>query len=327
MTTGPESSIAIAASAPLPAPAFSQRVFVRDVALVARFELGEALRSRLLAVMLLLFVGSGALGAWGYSTAIEEAEQRAASVMGAPQSRSAGATVRRLRDTQSYRDVVRFFVRDAKKADYYATFPPIVVFYFFAAFIFTPWLILFTSAETIASEVASRGVRYSLLRTGRFAYALGKSLGQGAILVGVTGLCALVFYLIAWAKLAGFEAGATALGLLSYWPRVVVYTLPFLSWAMFASMATSSANFARIVSLGGGVVLAIAGGLAEVQSWRKGSVSSGALDLLSVLTPFGHADGFKYPAGGAFAADLAVCLVLTVLYFAAGFLILRRRDV
>ena len=35
--------------------------------LVARFELAESVRSRLLLVMVLLFVGGGALGAWGYT--------------------------------------------------------------------------------------------------------------------------------------------------------------------------------------------------------------------------------------------------------------------
>ncbi|HEY0706392.1 MAG TPA: ABC transporter permease subunit, partial [Polyangia bacterium] len=301
--------------------------FARDVRIVARFELGEALRSRLLVVMVLLFVGAGALGAWAYSTMIQEAEVRAASALGAPASRRPGAAVKRLRDTEGYRDVIRVFVRDEKKADFYASHPPIVVFYFFTAFLFTPWLILFTSAETIASEVASRAVRYSLLRTGRLAYAIGKSLGQLAILTGVTGLGALVFYGIAWVRLDGFEPAATALGLLGYWPRVVIYTLPFLSWAMFASMATASANVARIVSLAGGVLLAIAGGLAAVDEWRKGPVASAALDLLGMLTPMGHADGFRYPPGGQLPRDLTVCLVLTVLYFAAGFAIFRRRDV
>jgi ABC-type transport system involved in multi-copper enzyme maturation permease subunit len=301
--------------------------FARDVAVVASFELGEALRSRLLVVMILLFVGAGAVGAWAYGSLIQEAESRAATALGAPASKRAGATVRRLRDSQSYRDVVRFFVRDTKKADFYSSYPPIVVFYFFAAFAFTPWLILFTSAETIASEVASRAVRYSLLRTGRLAYAAGKSLGQLAILIGVTGLGAVVFYVIAWIKLGDFEAGATAIGLLSYWPRVVLYTLPFLSWAMFASMATASANLARIVSLGGGVLLATAGGLSEVESWRRGPLAGAALDLLGFITPVGHADGFRYPPGGHLPVDLAICLVLTVMYFAAGFAIFRRRDV
>jgi ABC-type transport system involved in multi-copper enzyme maturation permease subunit len=301
--------------------------FARDVALVARFELAESLRSRLLAVMVLLFVGSGALGAWTYSAFVEQAEVKAAEVLHAPAGGKPGAAVRRLRDSRSYRDVIRFFVRDDRKADYYASFPPIVVFYAFAAFIFSPWLILFTSAETIASEVATRAIRYSLLRTGRFTYALGKALGQLAILVGVTGLAALVFYLVAWAKLSGFEAGATAVGLLGYWPRVVIYTLPFLAWALFASMATASANFARIVSLGGAVVLAIASGVAAWAHNHADSPSASLLGLLGVLTPFGHAEGLRYPQGGLLPADLAICLVLTVVYFSAGFAILRRRDV
>jgi ABC-type transport system involved in multi-copper enzyme maturation permease subunit len=301
--------------------------FARDVRIVARFELGESLRSRLLVVMVLLFVGAGALAAWAYTTAIKEAEARAAIALGAPASRNTGATIRRMRDTQGYRDVIRVFVRDDKKADFYATHPPIVVFYFFTAFIFTPWLVLFTSAETIASEVASRAVRYSLLRTGRLAYALGKALGQLAILIGVTGVGAVVFYFIAWIQLADVEAGATALGLLSYWPRVVVYTLPFLSWAMFASMATASTNLARIVSLGGGVLLGIAGGLASEADRRTNVVTRAALDLLAMATPFGHAEGFRYPPGGQLPMDLTVCLALAVLYFAAGFAIFRRRDV
>jgi ABC-type transport system involved in multi-copper enzyme maturation permease subunit len=307
-----------------------RRAFSRDVALVARFELAESLRSRLLAVMILLFVGAGALGAWTYSAFVEQAEEKAAQVLDAPTGGKPGAAVRRLRDSASYRDVLRFFVRDDRKADYFAAFPPIVVFYAFASFLFSPWLILFTSAETIASEVASRAIRYSLLRTGRLAYALGKALGQLLILIGVTGLAGLVFYVVAWIKLSGFEPGATALGLLSYWPRIVIYTLPFLSWALFASMATASANFARIISLGGAVVLAIASGVASWAQLRQASATVGPMNLLGllgVITPFGHAEGFRYPLGGALPADLAICLLLTGLYFCAGFAILHRRDV
>ena len=301
--------------------------FGRDVALVARFELAESLRSRLLAVMILLFVGSGGLGSWIYSAIVSKAEARAAELLSAPATKRPGAATRSLRGSKSYRDVVRAFVHDDQQADYYASFPPIVVFYAFAAFFFTPWLILFTSAETIASEVATRAIRYSLLRTSRLAYALGKAVGQLAILVGVSALSALVFYGVAWAKLAGFEPGATAAGLLAYWPRVIVYTLPFLGLAMLASMVTASANFARIVALAGGILLAVASVIAGNEDWRGNVVAAGALDLLGFLTPFGHAEGFKYPAGGALPADLAICLVLTVLYFSAGFLVLRHRDV
>jgi ABC-type transport system involved in multi-copper enzyme maturation permease subunit len=304
------------------------RTFVRDVALVGRFELAEAMRSKLLVVMVLLFVGAGALGAWAYTEVLGRIEANAAKLTGAPATRRPGAVVRRLRDVRGYREMLRMFLGSDAKADYFAAIPPIVVFFGWVSFTFTPWLVLFTSAETIATEVASRSIRYSALRTGRLEFALGKALGQALIVVGVTALSAVVFYIVAWMGLDGFEHGPTLRGLASYWPRVVLYTLPFLGWAMFASMLTSSANLARIVSLGGAVVLAIVWGLvAHPPPWLKGGpVFESARDLFGYITPFGHYDGLSYPPGGQVASDVAVCLALMALYFAAGYAVLRRRD-
>jgi hypothetical protein len=194
------------------------RALARDVGLVARYELAEALRSKLLIVMVLLFVGAGALAAWSFTQFVESIEENAARVTGAPTARRPGATMRRMRDSGSYRDLVRMVVRDDQKADYFAGFPPIVAFFAYFTFNVTPFLVLLTSAETIATEVASRSIRYSVLRTGRLEFAIGKTIGQAMIIVGVTALAAVVFYIIAWASLAGFEHRATALGMLSYWP-------------------------------------------------------------------------------------------------------------
>jgi ABC-type transport system involved in multi-copper enzyme maturation permease subunit len=304
------------------------RRFVRDVGLVARFELAEAVRSRLLVVMVLLFVGAGALGAWAYTELLERVEQNAARLTGAPTTRRPGAVMRRLREQRSYRDMLRVFTGSDAKADYYAAIPPIVVFFGWVSFSFTPWLVLFTSAETIASEVATRSIRYSVLRTGRLEFALGKAAGQALIVFAVTGLSALTFFLVALAALDGFEAGATAAGLLGYWPRVAIFTLPFLAWALFASMVTASANVARIVSLGGAVALAVlAAKLARPPAWLRGNdFVDGLRDLLGYVTPFGHSEGLSFPPGGALVGDIAVCLALAVVYFAAGFAVLRRRD-
>jgi ABC-type transport system involved in multi-copper enzyme maturation permease subunit len=315
-------------NAPAPAARPAGRHFVRDVALVARYELAEAARSRLLVVMVLLFVGAGALGVWSYTELLERIETNAARVTGAPQARRPGAVVRRMRDLRSYRDMLRLFLGSDEKADYFAAIPPIVVFFGWVSFNFTPWLVLFTSAETVATEVASRSIRYGVLRTGRLEFALGKAGGQALIVVGVTALSALTFFGLAALALDGFEAKATALGLLGYWPRVLLFTLPFLAWAMLASMLTSSVNLARILSLGGGVVLAVIAGLvAHPPRWLSGNaVLDGGRDVLAYITPFGHYDGLSYPPGGALASDVGVCLALTVVYFAAGFAVLRRRD-
>jgi ABC-type transport system involved in multi-copper enzyme maturation permease subunit len=301
--------------------------FVRDVGLVARYELAEAARSKLLIVIALLFVAAGGLAAWSFTEVVSTVEENAARLTGAPAARRPGATMRRLRDSGSYQELLRRVMRNQQKADYFAAIPPIVTFFAWFAFNVTPFLVLLSSAETIATEVSSRSIRYSVLRTGRLEFAVGKSLGQALIVVAVTALMALVCYLVAWASLAGFEHGASVAGMLLFWPRVLLYTLPFLGWAMFASMVTRSANLARVLSLGGGVALAIVAGLANhPPPWLRGEGLAPVRDAFANLTPYGHYEGLVYPPGGAFAGDLAVCLALAALYFAAGFVLLRRRD-
>ncbi len=298
----------------------------RDIAIVARFELAESVRSKLIVVMVLLFVGAGSVGAWGYTEALRKIEENAARALGAPSSGRPGATVRRLRDTTSYRNMLRIMIRDDRKADYFARMPPMVVFFGWAAMTFLPWLVLFTSSESIAGDVSSRAIRYSVLRTGRLSFAVGKALGQLVLVAGVTVLAALSFYLVGWTSIAGFEATDTAAGLLSYLPRILLYLLPFLAWAMCASMLTASANLARIVALGGAVALAILGGWAEARRATAGPLAASLWDLLLHLTPFPHKDGLNYPPGGALVSDMAICLALTAVYFGVGFAVLRRRD-
>jgi hypothetical protein len=84
---------------------------------------------------------------------------------------------------------------------------------------------------------------------------------------------------------------------------------------------------ARIVALGGAVVLALIHGLAGLRWVQRSAIWSTVVDLLGYLSPFGHNQGLSYPPGGALPGDLLICLALTVLYFAAGFAVLRRRDV
>jgi ABC-type transport system involved in multi-copper enzyme maturation permease subunit len=300
--------------------------FTRDVGIVARFELAESVRSKLLIVMVLLFVGAGTLGAWGYTQVLGKIEENAARVLGAPNAGRPGAVVRRLRDSTSYRDMLRFFIRDDRKADYFARLPPMVVFFGWSAMTFLPWLVLFTSAESIAGDVSSRAVRFSVLRTGRLSFALGKTVGQLVLVVGVTVLAALSFYVVGWTSIAGFEAVDTAAGLVSYLPRILIYLLPFLAWAMFASMVTASANLARIVSLGGGVALAVLAAWGETKRAVGDPIAASLWDLALYLTPFSHHDGLNYPPGGALLSNVAVCLALTAIYFSLGFAFLRRRD-
>ncbi len=305
-----------------PRPRFS----ARDTLLVARFELGEALRTRLLLVMVLLFVGGGGFSAWGFSKFIAQMENVSAQALGAPGSKQAGSQLGRLRHTPMYRTLMRAVSGDEQKAAYMASLPPMVLFYAWMTLAFTPWLVLLTSADTIAAEVASRSIRYTALRTGRLEYAVGKLIGQTVIVAAVIGLAGITFYVVSWIFMAGFAHGEMARGILSYAPLVLAHALPFVGFALFASMVMSSANAARALALGGMSILGILYGLSRAEELRTGSVSNALWDLAAYLSPFGHTDGLLYPGGAAFWTDLTICLALTAVYFGVGFAWLRKRD-
>jgi len=298
---------------------------LRDLMLIARFELGEALRTRMLLVMLLLFIGGGALGAWGFSKVVGEFEKRTASMLKTEAGAKPGQSLELLRETPIFRSFVRAAVDDDEQADYIMRLPPIVLFYGWASFTFLPWLILFTSSDTISTEVASRTIRYTALRTSRLAYALGKATGQAIIILGVTVLCALTFFFVAWANFARFDVAATALGLVLFVPRVFALSLPFLGLAMFASMATANGNTSRLVAYGSAILLSIVAGLS---GWLRDGGSTGAIaaDLAGYFTPFGRSQNFIFPFGSDFWVSLIITIGLAILYFTAGYALLRRRD-
>lgn len=304
----------------------SEAINLRDVRIIARFELGEALRTRLLVVMVLLFVGGGGLSAWGFCKFLERMEAVAAKALAAPQARKPGATLESMRRSPMYRDLMRAAAGDDDKAAYFSSLPPMVLFYAWITLALTPWLVLFTSSDTISTEVASRSIRYTMLRTGHLEYAVGKFIGQAVIVAGVIVLCGLTFYLVSWGFLSRFDHAETLGGIVAFWPRIFVHTLPFLGFALLASMLTSSGNLARVGAMGGAILLAILSGLAGWDRIRGGGVSDAIWDLVTYLTPFDHSGGLLYPHGAVFWTDVVVCLALTVVYFGLGYLRLRKRD-
>src|SRR5205823_14118931 len=98
-----------------------------------------------------------------------------------------GATLETLQGLPIYRELLSSAVGPGVAA-YLQSLPPMVIFFAWMALVFTPWLVLFTAADAIASEVATRSIRFTLLRTGHLEYASGKFLGQAALLAGVIGL-------------------------------------------------------------------------------------------------------------------------------------------
>lgn len=168
----------------------------RRVALVARFELAEALRSRSIVMVLMLYGAGAGLGAYVFSRALGAAEAAVRdSLLGNMGAHAVPDDVVR---RHALPRVISFLVRDEALRAELLEVEPLALFYGFMALTLVPPLVLMTSGNTHASDLASGATRFVLTRCDRLSWGLGKLLGQAALLLvgllvgaGATGLVAL----------------------------------------------------------------------------------------------------------------------------------------
>ena len=146
----------------------------------------------------------------------------------------------------------------------------------------------------------------------------------------MTVLAAVAFYVVGWASMDGFEPGAAASGLLSYLPRVLLLpvAVPGLGDVRLDGHRQREPGADRVAGRERWGWPSCTASAAEPPGGRRRTRRRPRCGSSSAyLTPFGHNDGLSYPPGGELLGDVAVCLALAVVYFALGFMVLRRRDV
>ena len=287
---------------------------LRDVGLIAGFDLRESLRTRRALVLVLLYLLIAASASGIYVRIVSELQEGVAAlpdVSGDPEAAAAMAMVQ----DQGYHLVLLFFAGgDAELANHLATYPAMVLIFAWISLAFLPWFIALTSYDLIAGDLHLRTIRYAALRTSRGAYVLGKLLGQAALIAGVTGLGMLPVVVIGALYLPGFDIVGTLLALLTTWPITVLCALGFLGVVALASQLCKGPGAARAVAVGLLLVVWIFSVLPEPMTW------------LALLSPWHWKFGLFHPAIGQRLLAIGACLGLCAGYTALGYLRFRRRD-
>lgn len=173
----------------------------RRVSIVVGFELREALRSRLVALVLLLYGAGAAIGAWLFLQALLGAERVARSALmqslSVPESQVPEDLVRR----QALPGIISSLVDDPALRDQLLAMDPLAIFYGFAALNVVSGLVLVTSGSAHAADLATGAARFVLTRCDRRSWALGKALGHAALLAVGVGAGALTTSVVAvWVR-------------------------------------------------------------------------------------------------------------------------------
>lgn len=205
----------------------------RKLAIVARFELAEALRSRLVVVVLCLYGLGAAFGAFAFvktlnaaEGGVREAAERTMSAHDLPQGNL---------QREAISQMLSHFVADKELLADLLSVDPLALFYGFMALQLVAPFVLLTSAGAHARDLRRGSTRFVLTRCDRLTWALGKTLAHGVLLgvgLGVSALttAAVGLWLGRFDALSVFWLGRAAL-------RALMYGLAYLGIFSGVSLA------------------------------------------------------------------------------------------
>jgi ABC-type transport system involved in multi-copper enzyme maturation permease subunit len=223
----------------------TRAVDLRKLGVVARFELAEALRSRLIVVVLALYGAGAGLGVYILSRMLEAAEAAVRdSMLGTLSAHAVPDDV--VREVALPR-VISFLVKDEELQKELLAVEPLAIFYGFMALMLVAPLVLVTSGSAHAADISSGATRFVLVRCDRLSWSLGKLLGHALLLALGLGVGALATAVVAFYT-TGFDPGSAA-WLLRAAFRAWIYGLAYLGIFSAISLLARAPARARAASV------------------------------------------------------------------------------
>lgn len=296
---------------------------MRDVWLVARFEVFRAIRTWRALALLLLYGVASAGACWLFVRFVGLLENSLAEQLGVPKTHTPGAMLGTLATSDTWHDVVTAMCGSETLADHLVTVPPLAMFHLWLGFLLVPFFAASASAECIAIDVQSRAVRYELLRTGRIEIVVGRFLGQLALTAAASVLSMAAAWVVGLAFMVGNDPLALGGWLVLFTPRAWAFGVPFVAVGATASQLTSSPAWARVMAVGATAASWVLLGVARWMEQREGLglVADVALQVL----PQGWIRPMWDPGLGWLGAS-AACFALAGAALAVGYLRFSRRD-
>lgn len=296
---------------------------MRDVWLVARFEVLRAIRTWRAVALLAIYAVAGAGASWLFVKIIGAMENALARALKVPVTHTPGAMLSELVQSDGWREAVVGMTGSPQLADHLVTVPPMALFYLWVAVLLTPFFSASAAAECIAIDVASRAVRYELLRTGRLELVVGRFGGQLALTFLGTVVAMVLVFGVSMEFLVGQSARELLPALLGYLPRAFAFSVPFVALGVAASALTASAAWARVLAIGGVAGSWVALGVAR---WLETTRWPWVADLLLPILPQGWLRGLWDPGPGWLLSAVA-CAGIGASAVALGAVRFTRRDV
>lgn len=296
---------------------------LRDVLLIARFELLRSLRSWQALSLISAYVIANAGAVWLFIRGLAELEAGVAKTLGIAVSKRPGGIMEHLRAREEYRNLLEMLISDLDAVDRMIDVPVLAVFQLSFGLVLVPFLASTNAAETIAGDLRSRAIRFELLRTGRAELLLGRFGGQLLLCLAASAIAVVAVWVLGMTLMAKQDGVLLAWSLASLGLRAVVFSLPFVAMGVAASCATTSPAWGRVLAMFLTAGSWIAYGILSV---AYAAPYTWIADLLLPVLPQSSMSALWRPAPSWFASS-GMLVLITLGVLGLGFLRLARRDV
>lgn len=294
---------------------------LRDVLLVARFDLLRAMRTWWALALFLLYALATTGAAWSFSGLVWAMESALAKQLHVPQTERPGAMLQQLVESDSFRSVLESMVGSDAAAEQLLQVPVLAIFNLWFAFAAMPFFAAMASSECLSGDLASRAIRYEALRTGRLELVAGKYLAQ-LVLTGIATVLSVVGVL---AVGLGWMVGNDPIELTGWllWLslRAWFFSMPFVGIGVATTQITTWPMLSRVLAL-----MATSGTWAAYVGilWMEDTRAAFLADLLVQVLPQGWMHQMWEPVGWVVPA--VVCAVLGPVFALVGYVRFATRD-
>ncbi len=297
---------------------------LRDVLVVAAYELSSALRSRLLQLVLAGYAAAMFLGDWAFVETLQVAETQVAAQLGLPGTERPGTLLAHVTESAVVRDVLAEAVGSDVGLSRLLEWPLLGLWCGVVSMAALPVVLLAGSAGSLAQEVQSRSARYLVLRTERLAIVLGKLGGQAVLGFAAAALGALVTVVVSQVLMVAQDPLGIGVAALAFSLRGLAYALPLGALGLAVSQWVPSLNGARAVALLAWIACAVAG--AWIEHAGPGGMAGRCLDLVAWFLPTtGWGDLWSADAS-VLGLALAHAVIVSLAWLALGLLRFSGRD-
>jgi ABC-2 family transporter protein len=296
-------------------------VDLQRVAIVARFECAEALRSRLALVTLLMYGASASIGSYLFLKTLAAVEETARETL----SQALGADPASLPANLVREKAMPLLARavgDAEIGDQLLQMQPLSIFYGFLALNSVTLFVLATSTGSIAGDIATGASRFALVRSDRLSWTLGKLTGQATLLAGGLFAGALLTGLNGLLMESGFQQAT--------WPwlfrtsfRAWIYGVSYLGIFLGISMTARSTMRARLSALVVLIVMSVGHSILDADLVQDFFPSA---RWLSYVFPAHHQLALWSPDWAQYLIAVASLCGIGAAGFALGQIWFERRD-